>query len=647
MIAGLIIRQFKTFKNQTYIPLLDNGNLTGIVGINGVGKSSIMESLDCLFNKKPWNLHVSARKSGSRDNSAYIVPIFIIEKSHVPPALQTAFAGISDSVTDLTRTGKTINSSHRGLFDSYKLQMDFIRRNFLLADYFVIPIGINSNQEAHSSFFGIKDILKGIDSGIKIGSILDFFLEHYQYIYIPKDITPEQFSQIENEEVQKLMGLTLEGELSEIVPGKLVDSINGKLNELLSSVSSKLIDYEYRTPNSRQQNLKKSDLHKLIIKAFFSIRILHKKFDPSWLPINQLSTGEKAKSLLDVAERLITHDHDAFRNNLIIAVDEPEASLHISACFGQFERIESIAKHCRQVIFATHWYGFLSTINSGTATIISRPRTSSGRLKDAEITDDLHKFDLVDLRYFREQIKQTTQDSKGSMPHDIRLKGVNDLIQSIVSSVTLDSDWYNWLICEGSTEQLYFKHFLSEHYGVQNLKIVPVGGASEVKKIYQHLSIIFEDLKGSIKGKVVMLSDTDDQLVEYPVVKHPNLICNRFVSGMASSDVLLVNPASNPKSPSTCIEDILDVDVFMKVLQTSYSKEEFHQDFVKNNYSPYEVCFALDLRNSQKIALTNFFKREGVKYDFAKAYVQASNPEIRIPRLFTALNAIFKAKIKA
>lgn len=402
MLAALIIRQFKTFKNQTYIPLLDNGNLTGILGLNGIGKSSILESLDCYFNDKQWNLHISSKKSGNKDNSAYIVPIFLIEKSKTPDNLKNIFDSINNICTDLKNLAKETNPSHKPLLDAYKEQLVFIGRNFQLENYYIAPIGFTYEKEIYTSFFPIKNLTDTKNPKIDISAALDFLKEKYQYIYIPKDITPEQYSQLENNEIQKLMGLTLEGELSDIVPGQLVSEINQKLNALIGGVSTKLQEYEYRTPHNKQQNLKKSDIYKLIIKAFFSIRILHKKFEHTWLPINQLSTGEKAKSLLDLSEKLISHQDSKLSEDLIIAIDEPEASLHISACFGQFEKIEVIAQTCRQVLFCTHWYGFLSMMNNGTATVISRPQASTKKSKDVEPNEELHKFDLVDLRYHRE-----------------------------------------------------------------------------------------------------------------------------------------------------------------------------------------------------------------------------------------------------
>ncbi|MGK3472548.1 hypothetical protein, partial [Klebsiella pneumoniae] len=42
----------------------------------------------------------------------------------------------------------------------------------------------------------------------------------------------------------------------------------------------------------------------------------------------------------------------------------------------------------------------------------------------------------------------------------------------------------------------------------KRLRIVPVGGASEVKKIFKHLEASYEEFKKDLKGKVFLLTDT-------------------------------------------------------------------------------------------------------------------------------------------
>lgn len=94
------------------------------------------------------------------------------------------------------------------------------------------------------------------------------------------------------------------------------------------------------------------------------------------------------------------------------------------------------------------------------------------------------------------------------------LKSSNDFIQSILSSIITEIP-YNWLICEGSSEQFYFKYYFNDEIQNNRLRVVPVGGAKEIKKIYNHLAISYDELKEKIKGIVILLMDTDEQLLEF------------------------------------------------------------------------------------------------------------------------------------
>ena len=64
MIVGLFLRYFKTYQGINYIPLSDEDRFCGVLGDNGVGKSSILEALDVFFNDKAWNFNLATKKSG-------------------------------------------------------------------------------------------------------------------------------------------------------------------------------------------------------------------------------------------------------------------------------------------------------------------------------------------------------------------------------------------------------------------------------------------------------------------------------------------------------------------------------------------------------------------------------------------------------
>ena len=58
MIIGTILRNFKTYNGINYIPVSHGPNFCGLVGNNGIGKSSVLEALDSFFNAKTWNYNI-------------------------------------------------------------------------------------------------------------------------------------------------------------------------------------------------------------------------------------------------------------------------------------------------------------------------------------------------------------------------------------------------------------------------------------------------------------------------------------------------------------------------------------------------------------------------------------------------------------
>jgi wobble nucleotide-excising tRNase len=151
--------------------------------------------------------------------------------------------------------------------------------------------------------------------------------------------------------------------------------------------------------------------------------------------------------LIDLAYSFLKKNSDR-TTNLIIAIDEPESSLHISNCYEQFEKLIEIAKENHQVLITTHWYGFLPIVTQGTATSIKKGL-------DNKITTDF--FSLSNFREFIKQAKEKHKKLKIKAPLsiDYRIKSYNDLIQSIIISIIQDPP-YNWIICEGSSEKIYF-----------------------------------------------------------------------------------------------------------------------------------------------------------------------------------------------
>jgi predicted ATPase len=631
MIIGTILRYFKTYQGINYIPITDEDKFCGLVGDNGIGKSSVLESLDSFFNTRPWNFNTVTKKSGKSATKPQIVPIFLLNKNlfHgdiLEKAKILNSVAISISETDVTSTYK----SHIKNFVDHR---DQISQKINLDELLMIPLGIDYENCISISVFNSRLAVEGLlgadvdtskttltqDDLNQFQPLLEKIKASVDYIYIPREIEPELFTKLETSEIQVLMGETLTDIISQRVPQAKINEINTSLNSFIDTLSQELEVYSYRTPTDRQQNLRKNDVYNLIIQSFFSTRKLHKKQGSHWLEISSLSSGEKQKAIIDIAHSLLSKHRDS-GSNLIIGIDEPESSLHMSACFNQFDSLYDISRECMQVIFSSHWYGFLPIIESGSATIISKISST-------------HVFDQINLANYREQVKQLSAASKGRLPYDIRLKSINDFIQAVITSA-IGEDPFNWIICEGSSERIYLRAYFKDLIESKRLRIVPVGGAKEIKRLYHHLSTSYEDFKDEITGKIILISDTDSELVNYEVKNYSNLYCKRIVNCNKSRTTRLVNIQSNPVSPATEIEDSLNGKLFFETLKTFSEEYPNFLSFlgeIKNEISHESSKIALDLKGSQWELIEQFFDTDNNKYLFSQRYIEKIGKAYEVP----------------
>ncbi len=620
MIIGVFVKYFKIYQASNYIPLTQKENLCGLVGENGVGKSSILEALDCFFNGRQWNYNIQTKKSGLAKAAPAIVPIFLVSKA----ALKITESGLKsfaerysnaiwnieekDFPSGLSRTNAKAFVEHKNA----------LLKNIRTEDYYLLPIGIDYENKAETLFNApflkkIKTIdplyaAEEVDFTGNVKSLYDYVVNAYEYVYFPKDSDVQQISKLESRELQVLMGKTLIEIIERAFPSTRLKQINKDLEHELTELSKSLKMYSFRTPTDRQTRIKKIDVHKLILEAFFSIRKLHRKEGTTWIELNNLSSGEKQKAVIDVIDSLIT-SKKINAQHIILALDEPESSLHISACLEHFIKLFNASDNLSQLLFATHWYGFLPIAENCNVTTVN--------LDD----DEGHRFDCLSVENYREAIKQSIRVSGGKLPYDLRLKSINDFIQSIIPSL-LHGDGFNWLFCEGSSEKIYLDYHFKELKKEKQLRIVPVGGIGEIKKIYTTLMNSIDEYKNDLLGKVYFLVDTDADFVEINSVNNRNIKIKRLVNDMTNQVTKLVDVNSNPKAPITAIEDVLNGKAFANTLAV------FQADYaclagldLKNKSEILSAC-AMDLRVTESIKLEDFFGQDNNKYRFAKEYVK-------------------------
>lgn len=533
MIIGLILKNYKAYREPVYIPLSNGENFTGIIGENGAGKSSVLESLNTFFNDYPWQCN---EISGSATMAGYIVPLFLIRKEEIKNL---------PNITLITLLSKEL----------WKIKNETGIPDFPAWHAILIPFITQIRQTLHT---------------------LPAEYDHENYLIVPA-----------MKEYQK--PITAIGE-----------------------AIRNLYRYFYIPPQYGGWAQPSAPVH-------------------ARYPFAHLSAGEKAEAFLPLLREWLTTQPE--RLHYILAFDESEIALQISARYDQFEMIYQLTTLCSQVFTASHWYGFI-------------PMLTNGLLVDIVREPEGHQFLKFDIGRFREEIKIRKrlyrEKYHEELPVNVMLKSNNDFIQSLLGGVINDIP-YNWLICEGSSEKILFDYYFGDLIANNHLRIVPVGGIREVKKLYTYLAVAFKDLEESIRGKIVLLTDTDAQLLEFETPAIHNLYCYRLINERGETH--LVHISANPKSPATEIEDALNGQVFNKTLQ--YFKPVYpellnfiQEDSIKPESPSY---YAMDLSLSQKENLTAFFDAHHTnKVAFAQKYVEiCKSDRYHIPDWIVSLRKIF------
>lgn len=633
MIIGIVLRNFKVYKNINYIPLSNGTKFTCAIGQNGVGKSSILESLDCFFNNKEWIISVE-----NNSEETWIMPIFALQKQQITNFPHT---DILEKITQYILSNELPSDINRKNLSPHINDFRESIPESIKEGYYIIPLCKSSQGKISCGIFNYETFKQQIVSSDDelnefLTKIHDFICSHYSYVYVPTDILPENFIAFENEEMQRLIGQKLPDIVAQILTNDNIRNISRELKNYIDSLSESFGNYRFRTKNNNQPNLKPANIYNLIVKEFFSLRQLYKKANNSELPLRELSSGEKQQAIIKVITDLITNYREREENKgLIIAVDEPESSLHVSHCYDQFEKLLKVSDSCAQVLTTSHWYGFIPVLLKGGILYIDHKQTEK------------FAFHLFNAEKFREEVSQVQKNINTPLPIDVLIKSTNDLVQSIISSIIREES-YNWLICEGSSDKIYLSHYLKDEIENKKLRIIPICKASGVKKLYEHLQVPIKELEKSIKGKVFLLSDTDSQQLRYDTADglEKVLKCRRIVN--EGNKTVLVRINSNPSSPKTDIEDALNGRVFYEALKSFKATNE-ELSFLEDNGDVSEKCSfaALDLRLSEYTKLDSFFSKEKSRYkvEFAYKYVEilSSGREYAIPSWIQDIKDFFNS----
>jgi predicted ATP-dependent endonuclease of OLD family len=600
MIIGLQVRHFKAYKNIKYIPIGHEHNFVAYSGENGAGKSSILEALDTFINNKTWLLTKNTNASDS-----YICPLFLIPRDKAP-RLTSYFEIISDYFWGLEQKDKSDSffKIRNSLIDTHKDSHFLIFLGETIERKMLVPFGETTQ----------KGLLNVLGNAFSEKNFLKELKDIYSYVYIPVEINSEDFTKIETVEMQKIFNKEVVNEIKKSLRAKDIEDINARLDSFVNELEENMEgEYYYDTGDTGTKKLTQTSLVDTILEMYFKKRVLMKgSRDKVKLSkkMSELSAGEKRESLINLVYVFLKEEKE--RNKIIlIGIDEPENSLHTAICYEQFEKLKKVSKFA-QVLLTTHWYGFLPIVDKGLVHFIKT------EIKEKETgTDEIVVFDqTVDLYRYPYQTKK--------LPKDFSLKSTNDLVQSIFHSLTTKNP-YNWLICEGSSDQIYFEHFFRDIKDELNLQIIPVGGVELVKKFYKYLSLPITEIIGSKDtGKVFCLTDTDANLRKSDIDQFKDLKSHITLKRLSSGDndvTELTKFEAEERQEPIDIEQSLDPVVFLETLKRLNVDEKYIYD-EENIQNVYGNTTISNLRNWD---LKTFFVDERLKDDFALMYVVLMN----------------------
>jgi predicted ATP-dependent endonuclease of OLD family len=656
MIIGLFLRHIKAYKGINFVPIGHEYKFVSYVGENGIGKSSILESLDSFFNDKSYPINKSAISDGiTTDNKPFVVPIFLIEKSKVTSKnklfdiLSNYFwsilksdllSPIQGSVREFFELRDQVRLSEKYNQDTHYLLVCGERglmpyfagfhndENFLLCTLGKDPSCLKGDISKDHKKKIVDSLKLEFDSKLNSQewkSLIQIVKNLYSYVYFPVEINVEDYTKIETTEMQKIFDKTLKHEIEDALDSvNLLKSggINNKLDIFISEIGATLgADYCYNTGGKRNKTVTKSDLVNKIIEVYFQKRVLNKVSGGVLTRVGELSAGEKRQALIDLIYAFLKRNSER-ETMVIIAIDEPENSLHTALCYDQFEKLKEISEK-NQVLITTHWYGFLPVISEGYGHFLNK-------------TGSKINFETYDLYNYRSDVKNEIKKSKNKMPNDFSLKSTYDLVQSIYCSINNDNP-YNWIICEGVSEKIYFEYFFDDEIKSKKLRVLPMGGLPQVIRLYKYLLTPMSEK--TCKGKVFCLIDTDQDKCE-SINSQKGSITIKRLSNKNKNEKTELLELSHSDSSITDIERSLNPVIFKNVMDEINSNPIYEIETICNHDGNSDF-----IRNFRNVDLEDFFKiNDGEnKVIFAKKYteVSKSHKEICNPEWIVEMKNFF------
>jgi ABC-type Mn2+/Zn2+ transport system ATPase subunit len=536
-IIGVSLRYFKCYEATELIPLyFDDEKFVGFIGENGAGKSAVLEALHAFFTNQNWIRNKTGKKG---EAICGVAPILICKE------------------VDLVKKFFSLDDIRKIKKYSREIEKNLTKKISLIKNKDTLYLSCILFQNGETSLF---------DGGQKISEedelaekIKQFIHASFKYIYIGAEVDIDDSTDINSKMIEFIKGSGVVGEVKDILKKVKLpknESIANLINDrviayLEDEVIKKLqmVDKDYDYKNLRTgaiSKLSEKHISELAVQAIFNNRKLTKKIKAKDIDISDMSSGQRRKSLLDFILVMIGNLSQKEREKIILAIDEPEISVDASSRIQQFDKLRELTKIGPNVIFTTHWYGWIAQLKSGNAVLIKE--TDQGR---GIISSSIERF--------------LEKDIKDKVPYEMRM--MFDFLSSLGTWAESDTE-KKFIICEGITDH----NFIIKHY--PEFKVIPLRGIDEVIRLYK----IFSDYYFRVSKKpsnIVFLIDTDPgKSAEFKNVKGDNL---KRISRDSSSQVKIVNNSDN-YSERCSIEDILSPNPLLVALKKSVDILTVQQD---------------------------------------------------------------------
>ena len=544
MILAAILRNYKCYKGINIIPFCtdDVQDMNIIIGDNGVGKSAILEGLDTFFNDAPWIVNNDIRDK----KECSVGTVVLIQKDFVGACLDTREKSILEEISEYFWTVEENNTLVRRYTGFIPLRNSVTNYR---ADYYLLIVGREYEQKDVQFLTFTKAISNSLAVDPKptsktLSGIIDKVLSCYTYIYIPVETSISDFVKLQNQSMQALTDSNVKDDIAANLKKRFItrkksgskreekrclldyvnDALENYVNRIENDIQQIYSGYSYKPGPRQVSKLTANHITDAIISAFYSRRT----FKKDGKDISNLSSGEKRIILIDIISAFLRKYNPS--RELIIGIDEPENSLHVSKCYNQFKKIEEIAEgYGHQMFVTTHWYGSLPSLSKGNLVHIDSHSTPS----------------IYSISNFYE--------NRGGMPNDIQLKGYFDLTSSLLYAFRNSTQ--NWILVEGYEDKRYMEYHLKD----PNIRIIPVGGCGNVKKLYEYLYIPMTSNDFDYKNtKILCLIDTD-ALLSLPNVPSGEDKAHLLLRRLHESETgeITLKKVEDPTRRETEVEEIL------------------------------------------------------------------------------------------